>query len=769
MSRVLLLVAALTASVASAQPPVQVRRLALLVGVNDGGPGRERLRYAASDAQAFARVLGELGGVAPADRVMLLETGRAGLLDGLSRMRTLAESARASGANRVEVLLYYSGHSDEEGLLLQGERMDYGELRRALGGLPADVRIAVLDSCASGAFARRKGGSPRPAFLVDSGVQVKGQAILTSSSEDEASQESDRLGGSFFTHHLISGLRGAADVTRDGRVTLNEAYQFAFHETLARTERTQRGAQHPAYDIEMAGTGDLVMTDLRATSAGLILTEALEGRLYVRDEAGALVVELLKTAGRPAELGLAPGRYRVRRELGGAVSEADLVLTEGKGTPLAASLFRPVLSEATVSRGGPSQVEAEAPVMAQGRVQVPFNASLVPGLSLNALVAGDAPVENTVAIGVVNDGTALRGAGLALGANVYAEESRGLAAAVALNLMGRRVDGTQLSVGFNYAGGAVDGVQASVGGNWAGGSLRVAQLGVGLNVATASVSGAQVSAGLNLAGGSVHGAQITSGVNVTKESFEGAQLSSGINVTRRDFRGVQLSSGVNWAGGALSGVQLSSGFNRAQNVEGLQMGLLNVGGDVTGAQIGLLNIGGVVKGTQVGLVNLAKEVHGVPVGMVSLVKEGQQHLEFWSSDIQLANVGLKLGGRHFYSTLVAGIGPDDRLQRFSLGLGFGGHIPLARRFWVDVDAVASTVHDRNEPFDSENLLAQARVMVGFQIFSRLAVFAGPTYNTYFAFSPEERRKVTTMKVTERPLGSDGTWQRWPGFQAGLRL
>jgi hypothetical protein len=86
-----------------------------------------------------------------------------------------------------------------------------------------------------------------------------------------------------------------------------------------------------------------------------------------------------------------------------------------------------------------------------------------------------------------------------------------------------------------------------------------------------------------------------------------------------------------------------------------------------------------------------------------------------------------------------------------------------------VDAVASTVHDRKEPFDGENLLAQARVMVGFQLFSRLAVFAGPTYNTYFAFSPEERRKVTTMKVTERPLGSDGAWQRWPGFQAGLRL
>ncbi len=235
-SRALVLLSLLVAAPALAETAT-VRRLALLVGVNDGGAERVRLRYAVSDARSFDKVLGELGGVSPADRRLLLETGRAGLVEALEELRARTQAARASGASRVEVLVYYSGHSDEEGLLLKGERMDYGELRRALEALPADVRIAVLDSCASGAFARAKGGARRPAFLVDSGNTVKGHAILTSSSEDETSQESDRLGGSYFTHHLVSGLRGAADTTHDGRVTLNEAYQFAFHETLARTEK----------------------------------------------------------------------------------------------------------------------------------------------------------------------------------------------------------------------------------------------------------------------------------------------------------------------------------------------------------------------------------------------------------------------------------------------------------------------------------------------------------------------------------------------------
>ena len=112
--------------------------------------------------------------------------------------------------------------------------------------------ITILDACASGAITRLKGGRPHPAFLTDASSQVKGYAFLTSSSENEAAQESERLQGSFFTQALLTGLRGAADVSGDGRVTLGEAYQFAFTETLAQTTSTQGGAQHPAYDIKMA-------------------------------------------------------------------------------------------------------------------------------------------------------------------------------------------------------------------------------------------------------------------------------------------------------------------------------------------------------------------------------------------------------------------------------------------------------------------------------------------------------------------------------------
>ncbi|WP_223639903.1 caspase family protein [Corallococcus sp. EGB] len=750
---VILLFTLAAATPASAAESADVRRLALLVGVNDGGPERVRLRYAETDAKAFSTVLSELGGVLPQDRVLLTDVDRAGVLAGFDKVRRMAEGIRASGARRVEVLLYYSGHSDDEGLLLKGQRLDYGELRRSLEGLPADVRIAVLDSCASGAFARKKGGVARPAFLVDSGIQVKGHAILTSSSADEASQESDRLGGSFFTHHLLSGLRGAADVTHDGRVTLTEAYQFAFHETLARTERTQGGAQHPNYDIELAGTGDLVMTDLRATTAGLVLTEPLEGRLYVRDAVGTLVVEVQKQPGRATELGLAPGAYRARREWDGGVSEAAFTLKEGLRTPLAPGDFLGVGHEPTVMRGGGGGV-AVAP---QGRVQLPVNLSLVPAMSTNTLRAGRAQVENRFALGVVNGGAAL-GGGLALGfaGNVYDAEVSGLAMALGFNTSGGDVSGAQLSLVTNVAGGSVTGAQAAL----------------GLNVANGDVDGVgQLAVGANIARGALGGVQAALGANVTTSNATGVQLSLGVNHANGTMKGIQFALGVNSVTTAARGLQGSVLLNRAPSLTGMQLGLINVGGDVTGMQLGIINVADTVHGMQLGLVNVSDAVSGVPLGLVSYEKQGQLHLEVFGSDVQLTNLALKFGGRYLYTTLLAGIGPDDRFQRFSLGLGVGGHIPLGSRFWVDADVAGSQVLSTKHPFSgaSNTLLTQARAMLGFQVMPRLAVFAGPTYNVAFTWGEPEFAKLSTLPVSSRNIGTDTRMQRWPGFQMGVRL
>ena len=310
-----LLLAGAAPGAAAAAGDSELRRFAMIIGANDGGSDRVKLRYATTDADAVARVVRELGGVEPGDLQLLLDPAAGALDAGFAAMpRKLAAARQARG--RLELIVYYSGHSDEDGLLLSGRRYSYARLRDQIRSMPADVHIAILDSCASGAFTRTKGGTRRPSFLIDAANQVRGHAYLSSSSADEAAQESDRIGASFFTHYLVSGLRGGADRNRDGRVTLNEAYQFAFEETVSRTATSQHGTQHPAYDMHLAGTGDVVMTDLRATHAALILAAEIDGRVLIRNARGQLVVELQKARGATMTLGLGPERYQVTLQRG---------------------------------------------------------------------------------------------------------------------------------------------------------------------------------------------------------------------------------------------------------------------------------------------------------------------------------------------------------------------------------------------------------------------------------------------------------------------
>lgn len=332
----------------------RVTRFVLAAGTNEGGGDRATLRYAVADAERFARVLIDLGGVPPSNAVVLRDASLRDFLQAIDQLNArVAEARRASAAEggRVEALIYYSGHADEKGLLLGDDRYSYRTLRDRLDQVAADVRIAVLDACASGAFTRRKGGRARAPFLVDASSSMRGYAFLTSNTDTEAAQESDRIKASYFTHYLVSGLRGAADASGDGKVTLNEAYQFAFGETVGRTVQTRGGAQHPSYDIDLTGSGDVVITDVRQTTATLVLGADLEGRLFVLNASQQLVVELFKPRGRRVELGVEPGTYEVRIERDATALLTRAVVADGASVALDLPQFRSAPVEVTRRRG----------------------------------------------------------------------------------------------------------------------------------------------------------------------------------------------------------------------------------------------------------------------------------------------------------------------------------------------------------------------------------------------------------------------------------
>jgi hypothetical protein len=104
----------------------------------------------------------------------------------MGKLQSQIEKSKAD-YGRVEFIFYYSGHSDEDYILLGDEKISYKNLRDTINGINADVRIAILDSCASGAFTRIKGGKKRLPFLMDSAYDMRGFAVMTSSSANEAS------------------------------------------------------------------------------------------------------------------------------------------------------------------------------------------------------------------------------------------------------------------------------------------------------------------------------------------------------------------------------------------------------------------------------------------------------------------------------------------------------------------------------------------------------------------------------------------------------
>ncbi len=327
-----------------------IRRFALVIGANNGGPEREILKYAISDANSLMIVLNRLGGVMKEDGLSLFEPDRRAFESTVRKLYKNIKIAK-SKYKKVELIFYYSGHSDDEGILLGKEKIDYREIREIINKMPADVRIAILDSCSSGEFTRSKGGKRRIPFLMDSSYDMKGYAFMTSSAFDEASQESDKIKGSFFTHYLVSGLRGAADMTQDGRITLNEAYQFAFNETLARTEKTMSGPQHPNYNIQMSGTGDVIITDIRKSSTGLILNRSVYGKFFIRDMDNILIAEFSKSYGRDVEIGIDSGRYRIINTRDGELYEATASISGEKRFVLRSSDFKLEGRESTRNRG----------------------------------------------------------------------------------------------------------------------------------------------------------------------------------------------------------------------------------------------------------------------------------------------------------------------------------------------------------------------------------------------------------------------------------
>jgi hypothetical protein len=167
------------------------------------------------------RAIGRLCSNRTPDELILIYLSCHGLLDARGQLYFAASDTEKDGLGATAIKSTW---------LL--EQLDECRARR---------QIVILDCCFSGAFAAgAKGDLDLGGRLA---MQGRGRAVLTASrgweySFEGAPVDGDQTAGSIFTTALVEGLRtGAADSDHDGHITLDDVFQHAEAQVLARGDR----------------------------------------------------------------------------------------------------------------------------------------------------------------------------------------------------------------------------------------------------------------------------------------------------------------------------------------------------------------------------------------------------------------------------------------------------------------------------------------------------------------------------------------------------
>lgn len=343
-----------------------VQRYAVVIGNNQGDRDETNLRYAETDAQKVYDVLRDLGDFPPENMVLLqgedVDTVQRVLIATNDRIRS-----RASGRDQALFFVYYSGHADSDALHIRGDRLETDRLRQLVRGSAAEMRILMLDSCRSGALTRVKGGVQAPPFDIrlDERLAGEGVVFLTSASANEDAQESDALKGSFFTHYFVSGLVGAADSSDDGNVSLEEAYTYAYENTLRASSRTLAGTQHPTFEFDLRGRGGFTLTRVHTAGRDRAHLSFPTGRTYLlfwEGEDGGVVAEVgVRDAHR--RINVKAGRYFVRARARDHLLEGKIRVEPGQDVTVQDGDLRRIEYARLARKGSEARKIAHGPVV----------------------------------------------------------------------------------------------------------------------------------------------------------------------------------------------------------------------------------------------------------------------------------------------------------------------------------------------------------------------------------------------------------------------
>ncbi len=725
---------------------INTRHWAVVIGVDAYPSPFQSLKYAADDAKAVAQVFQDAGAnVTLMTPDSLIQPTKANIIEQLQR------HAQLEGVDLLTV--YLSGHGEDvngTGYFLPMDVADplvdgglsLENLFAILNRANAKHRFVIVDACRV---------APKAHFVAAlSRYSEESNIIFTACDSNQWAPEVPRLKHGLFTYFLLKGLRGGSQ---------------------------DRGAAGADGTVTVLGLLDYVTRGIEEWHSHLSEEQHYPQQITPRVFYNGKYISLLNNQG------------------------IDPAVINNEGLlPQITNTFRHQLARSLELAPSSERNDGVTPSTPKGNdLHLPVTISLIPWISSVGVHDFNRNITTNLSLNIIAGyHTKLDGIELGGVLNIKGLEAKGLQFAGVGNIVGGDVDGFQVSSALNAVGRNMEGFQTSGGVNASGRDVNGFQVAGGANIAGKNVEGFQASGGVNVSGGNLDGFQAAVGGNVVGRDVVGVQATVGANLGGRDLRGLQAAGGANFVGGKVGGrsLQAAVGPNIAGRLEGTQLsvsanialdryqetnlsyagtqiGMVNIAPGDIGTQIGLLNIAGHVGTSQVGLLNVSGRMSGVPIGLISFVKDNPLHLQLWSSDTEVANLGIRLGSRHVYSLLMIGSYPHGDLGRWSSGFGIGGHIPLGRQLFLNVDFITRQVGYTDEwaeetwRYDEHTVLNKLRLGFGWEQHKWFSFFGGVSLNFLvsdrgdtsdfgYGFDHVYRRDDTTVRI-------------WPGFFAGVQF
>lgn len=241
-----------------------VNRWAIVIGVSKYKHESLNLRYADRDAEEFYKLLlSPVGGNFKPDHVIKLTNQEATTAN---VTRALRSFLKKPGRDDL-VIIYCACHGtpdfdrpenvyllthDADPNDIAGTALPMREIDLSLRENLLSERVVIFaDTCHSaaigGGMGRRSTGDNTTLvnrYLAEVSIARGGIALLTSAEANEVSFEDPRWGGGHgvFTHYLLRGMMGEADLNQNGFVTVGELFEYV----RAKVQEATEHRQHPS-------------------------------------------------------------------------------------------------------------------------------------------------------------------------------------------------------------------------------------------------------------------------------------------------------------------------------------------------------------------------------------------------------------------------------------------------------------------------------------------------------------------------------------------